>query len=107
MSREVLISPIARSELVSLYVWYEAEGGLELAQQFRATTTATLDDLAEQPGLGRLWEARRTKLKGLRKWNVGKPFGSVLIFYRITTNGIEVLRFLRGERDLDAELSED
>jgi toxin ParE1/3/4 len=48
--------------------------------------------LAEQPELG---AARDDLLPGLRVW----PVVNHLIFYRLSTDGIEVVRVVHGARD--------
>ena len=54
--------------------------------------------LAQNPGWGR----RRGDLRaGLRSL----PFGRYLIFYRVTSRGVEIVRVLHAARDLQAEFS--
>ena len=49
--------------------------------------------LAEMPGLG----ARRNQIRpGMRLWTIGQ----FLVLYRIEADGIEVVRVVRGHRDL-------
>ena len=50
--------------------------------------------LADFPELGRL---RPELLTGLRSWAVG----DYIIFYRTTSDAVEILRILHGARDFD------
>lgn len=93
--------------MIALYVWYETEGGYELAERFFAMADAVMRDLLTQPGLGREWPTRHPRLHGLRKANVTKPFGNVLIFYLVSQARIEVVRVLHAQRDIDALLDAD
>ena len=106
MSRHVTTRPLADQDLEDLFFWYGTEGGADLAQQFESAVWATFNDLLQEPEIGTPRNYNAVELHGLRKWNVQKPFGKVLIFYLKTDYGIDVVRVLRGERDIDALFSQ-
>jgi len=76
-----------------------------LALRFESSLLATFQQLISEPEVGALRNYSAPELQGLRKWNVQKPFSKVLIFYHVTDYGIDVVRVLRGERDIDALFS--
>ncbi|MGH9741426.1 MAG: type II toxin-antitoxin system RelE/ParE family toxin, partial [Candidatus Acidiferrum sp.] len=53
-----------------------------------------MEALGRQPNSGRL---REELLPGIRSF----PFGSYLIFYRVVTKAIEIVRVLHGARDIE------
>jgi toxin ParE1/3/4 len=52
------------------------------------------------PGMGALREFSNPRYTGLRSWPI-TGFERILIFYRPTADGIEVLRILHGARNLE------
>lgn len=55
------------------------------------------------PGIGSLREITNPAMTGVRSWPI-RGFSGYLIFYRPTSDGIEVIRVLHGARDLDTIL---
>ena len=52
--------------------------------------------LAQNPGWGRRRDDLRPGLRSL-------PFGRYVIFHRVTTRGVEIVRVLHASRDLKSE----
>lgn len=75
------------------------EGGMELAERFIHAVDSSLARLQETPEIGRC-RAESTRAR-VRSWPV-RGFMRVLIFYRVGDETIEVVRVVRGERDLEA-----
>lgn len=71
----------------------EDAGAVELAFRFIETISDTADLLATQPSMGR---ERPELAPGLRSF----PVGAFVVFYRPTKSGIQVVRVLRGSRDI-------
>jgi toxin ParE1/3/4 len=90
----------------------EAEGDLtdvvdHLSRRDAATALRFVDavetacgKLAEQPYLGGEYETSNPRLEGLRVRPV-PGFLSYLLFYRVTSTALELVRVLHGARDLD------
>jgi toxin ParE1/3/4 len=79
------------------------EQSLDAAVRFLLQTEATLEYLAEFPGMGGRFVSDIPELAELRVWRV-KGFPNHLIFYREHPGAIEVVRILHGAMDLEAEL---
>ena len=55
------------------------------------------------PGLGERRETSSPRLEGLRVWRI-EGFENHLIFYRPVDDGIEIVRVLHGDADIDSVL---
>jgi len=102
MSRPLVVAPQAESDLDEL-AEYLGRDDRRLAERFLAAADATFADLTVTPGLGGLREFRDVRLQSLRSWRI-RGFENWLVFYRVTEEGIEVVRVLHGARDLEALL---
>lgn len=98
MARRVLIRPKARRDLKQILVYYLENAGLEVAKRFRAAVTETLEQLAQQPGLGAPRKVRRAEFREVRMWRVTK-FEAYLIFYIPRKDGIAVERLIHASQD--------
>lgn len=88
----------ARRDLVDHFVYLAENAGVETAERFLAQAEASVDDLAQQPGMGAPLTPRSAALAGLRKWRV-QDFDKHLIFYLPRRDGISVVRVLYSVRD--------
>ncbi len=92
--KRAIISPEAQSDLDDIWE-YIAKDNPPAADRLVDELHQQCTELAESPEHGK----RRDELGvGLRSWPVRKTY---LIFYRLTTDGTEVVRILHGARDLD------
>lgn len=98
----LVIRPIAFNDLESLAA-HIARDSLSSAEAFVQQTMAGLGDLRRYPEAGARLELDAPELKHIRKWNV-PGFRNHLIFYRLTSETVEVLRVLHGSRDLPAAM---
>lgn len=62
--------------------------------------------LLSNPRAGRIREFRSSRAHGVRSWVV-RGFENHLIFYRPQAEGIEVIRFVHGARDIPSLLDEE
>lgn len=89
----VLKRPLAELDL--LEIWdYIADDSLDLADDFLDRIEEKLQALARNPGMGR---RREELLPGLQSF----PIGNYVVFYREIEDGIDVIRVLRGSRDIE------
>ena len=95
-----------KADFDHLYRWYLDRAGEEWAEKFLAAVLITLRSLAAQPDLGRPRKFRHQALRDLRSFRVNPPFARILIFYRVTTETLEVWRLIHGSRDLPRRLVE-
>lgn len=97
--------PLARLDLLEA-VAYLAERNEASARRFRMEAEATFRRLAGMPGLGARYDSNRPDLADIRYLPISR-FRNWIVFYRPTSEGIEVVRVLHGTRDLGAALSEE
>ena len=71
----------------------------ESAERLLDAVERAIDLLRSRPQAGRARGFRSPRLQGIRSWVVG-GFESYLSFYRPVPNGIEVVRFIHGARDI-------
>jgi plasmid stabilization system protein ParE len=79
---------------------YACAGGGELGMDFYRAVERAWHQLGEHPEIGMevVWESPR--LRGVRRWQVARPFDAYQVFYRVTDEGgVEVIRVLHGARD--------
>lgn len=62
--------------------------------------------LLSTPRAGRIREFRAPRAHGVRSWVV-RGFENYLILYRPQAEGIEVIRFLHGARDIPSLLDDE
>lgn len=95
----ILKTPRAKLDLVDLF---ESIGkhSVRSARRFLTAVEKTLEVLTILPALGTLWESANPEYRGMRFLPV-RRFRRYLIFYRAVGNDIEIIRVLRGARDLD------
>lgn len=97
------LGPVARCDLDEHVLYSRRQVGSETAARFAAAATATFRDLAGHPGIGSVLPVAAPGVANLHKWRVD-GFPKLLIFYRLTSGGIRVIRALHAARDLPALL---
>lgn len=84
-------SPAARRDIIDIWK-YIAEDSADQAHHWRVRLHELLALIATQPRIGVESDAIQP---GTRKF----PFGSYMIYYRITRRGIQIVRVIHGKRD--------
>ena len=84
--------------------YYRSEAGPEVARRFLVAVEEGLRFIRDFPGAGSPRYASDAARPDLRVWRI-KRF-PMLIFYRETATGIEILRILHAARDIPASLRE-
>jgi toxin ParE1/3/4 len=97
--------PIVIQDLIE-QATYIAEGSLDASDRFLRAAEETFQFLGNMPAIGRLSGFTHAQLVDVRQYAI-KGFRSVLVFYRITDDSIDILRVLHGARDLEILLEED
>ncbi len=105
MIRGVRLRRFARRELEEI-ADFLADRNEAAALRFGAAVEDSLRRIAETPGIGHPWTAGDTLLRGVRTWPLS-GYESILIFYRPSPRGIEVMRIVHGARSLPAILEEE
>jgi toxin ParE1/3/4 len=70
-----------------------------MAERLLDAVDRALRFLLTHPGAGRRREFRSIAARGVRSWPV-RGFESYLIFYRAGADGINIVRFIHGARDI-------
>lgn len=95
----VVKRPLAELDL--LEIWdYIADDSMDRADEFLDRIEEKLQRLALNPGLGR---KRGELLPGVQSF----PIGNYVVFYQEIQDGIDVIRVLRGSRDIEAIFGQD
>jgi toxin ParE1/3/4 len=97
--------PIVIQDLIE-QATYIAEDNLDASDCFLMAAEDTFNFLGTMPAIGRLSGFTHSRLADVRRYAI-KGFKSVLIFYRVTDDGVDILRVLHGARDLEALLEGD
>jgi toxin ParE1/3/4 len=92
--------PKAEVDLLEIWDFIFEGAGMERADTFIDRILATCEQLSTFPEMGR---SRDTLNPGLRSITEG----SYLIFYRIVSKDVEIIRVISGARDLEALLNDD
>ena len=79
-------------------------GNLELGLSFLTLADEAFELLSTQPEMGWSCRLKRKKLEGIRVFRIRAPFEKYLIFYRLCSGRIEILRVLHGAQGLDEYL---
>ena len=96
----------AKLDLVAQWLWYAEHGSVEVADRFLSAVEGTLRLLAAQPESGSPFLARNPGLQGMRSHPVSSGFETILLFYFPLPNGVELVRVVHGNRDLEQLLTE-
>ncbi len=104
MRRKVRIRPLALADLAEQGA-YLAGTSTRTALRFYRAAESTFAQLLAMPGIGPECTSDDPRLENLRRWRI-PGFGKHVVFYRQTTDGIEVVRVLHGARNIWAILEE-
>ena len=95
---QYIIAPVAiqdLDEITSYFASRNVDAGDRLLDQFQKKCRY----LAQFPQIGRSYKTIRPYLRGV-------PMDGYIIFYRIETDRIEIMRVVKGNRDLESLFSE-
>ena len=104
MTRALLIHPKAQLDVLEIAAWI-ARDSLVQSDRFGHALVDTLVSIAESPNAGRALDTRRPRLRGLR-WRAVQGFRSYLVYYRVASNAVSIIRVLHAHRDRTAALLE-
>jgi toxin ParE1/3/4 len=93
-----VLSRRAQADLDAIWDHTESQWGLQQAERYIRQIWQDIDTVAAEPMLGRDCSEVRA---GYRKYRSG----SHLLFYRVTTGGIDVVRILHERMDFERHLS--
>jgi toxin ParE1/3/4 len=97
MTAHFVLTPRARADLDDIWDYTADRWGLDQAETYTRQLWKDITVVAERPSLGRdCSEVRR----GYRKY----PSGSHVLFYRLTTDGIDIVRILHERMDYERHI---
>lgn len=105
MSGRVIWRAVAEEDLTEAYLFIGADSP-EAAERLLDAVGDAVTLLLENPQAGSPKEFRSIRSQGVRSW-APHGFPNHLIFYKVSGDDIEVVRFLHGARDLPRYLEED
>lgn len=106
MIAAVTLRPRARLDLLEQFVYFGEQESVELAERYLAAVDATCLRLAGHPHIGVAYDSGIARLKSMRRIPI-KAFENYLVFYLPRQAGIDVIRVLRGGRDIDNVLEQE
>lgn len=105
MSGRVIWRAVAEEDLTEAYLYIGTDSP-EAAERLLDAVGDAVALLLENPLSGSPRTFRSPRAQGLRSW-APHGFPNHLIFYKVSGDDIEVVRFLHGARDLPLFLDED
>ena len=93
-----ILLPQANEDLVESSAYLIENASVDVAIRFVRSTFSTSSLLATMSGMGRNCHFRKPELREVRRFPVN-AFTRWLIFYRPSSEGIEVLRVIHSSRD--------
>ena len=105
MKRSIVILPLARSDLYEIGL-YLAERDVAVSKRFNRAVDRTLEYLLASPKSGEKRNYSNPEYANMRIWQVD-GFPNHLIFYRVDTTALTVIRVLHGARDYETMFNEE
>ena len=101
---ELILMPGAREDIKQIAAYIE-ENNRQAGVAFRQTLQHIYEVLLDLPVVGSVRNFRNPEMKGLRMLPVPK-FKRYLLFYRSTSERLEIVRVLHGARDVSSLFGE-
>ena len=105
MSGRVIWRAIAEADLTEAH-FYIGTDSPEVAEQLLDAIGEAVALLLENPQAGSPRAFQSPRAQGVRSW-APQGFPNHLLFYKVSGDNIEIVRFLHGARDLPQYLAED
>jgi toxin ParE1/3/4 len=94
---------LATADINQLADYYLHEAGLEIALRFVDNAERAFQQLVDMPKIGALLGLDELPYEDIRRWHID-GFDRLIILYRETADGIELVRVLHASRDIIALL---
>jgi toxin ParE1/3/4 len=91
------LSPRAQADIEDIWDYTASRWGLDQAEAYLRQIIAAIEAVAVDPRRGKTCDEVRA---GYRKY----PAGSHLLFYRTTSDGIDIMRILHQRMDFERHL---
>jgi toxin ParE1/3/4 len=104
--RLVIHTAASRADLISIYVYNDMSYGEAHAERYIDFLNGEMQELADEPTSGNRIEAFPDTLVYLAKTRARISANGYRIFYRLVTDGIEIIRILHTRMDWPIHLAE-
>jgi len=99
--RHIVLSDAAVNDVLEQAAWYQEQSGPKLARRWEQAVTSTLLRIAATPAAGAPCTFKAADLRGVRRIAVPR-FPKHLVFYRVRSQELIILRIVHGARDLES-----
>ncbi|HET8890282.1 MAG TPA: type II toxin-antitoxin system RelE/ParE family toxin [Candidatus Angelobacter sp.] len=99
--RHIVLTDAAVNDILEQAAWYQEQSGLKLARRWEQAVTSVLLRIVATPASGAPCTFKAADLKGVRRVPVPR-FPKHLVFYRVRSQELIVLRIVHGARDLES-----
>ncbi len=96
---------LATDDIDGLAEYYRQEGGISVALRFVDNAERAFDQILAMPRIGALVGLDELPYEDIRHWHIN-GYKRLIILYRETADGIEVIRVLHTSRDIATLLRE-
>jgi len=94
--RQIKLRPLAQADLEQIWLYTFERWSLEQADRYVRDLVATMKDLARDTKTGRICNVR----EGYYQYAVG----SHIVFYRVTSDALDITRILHQRMDVERHL---
>ena len=101
---EIILRPKAREDIAEIGAYIGLDNP-EASVAFQQMLQNFYKVLADLPEIGSVRNFDNPELEGLRMWRIPR-FKNYLIFYRLTSEKVEIVRVLHGARDIPSLFGE-
>jgi len=98
------IAPHAQDDILD-HAFYLSDQSTEVGARFFDNVFLSIQRLSEMPELGSIYYFEHADVYNIRIWPV-KGFRNYLIFYRVKSDCIQILRILHGSTDYEMLFNE-
>jgi plasmid stabilization system protein ParE len=103
MSAKIIPTPAARLDLDRIFSYFVAKNRPHVAAQFNDAFEETLAFIADFPEMGVPLDSKKKRLAGMRIKPI-RRFKKYLIYYRVQTDGVYIMRIFHGHQDIESLL---
>lgn len=104
-TRKVTLLPAAEDDVVEILSFIQRDSA-NAGSKFLTAVEDCFSDLSRSPELGFTREFQSSRLNGIRRWRI-RGFENYLVFYRVLSQHIEIVRIMHGARDIEATFDDD
>jgi toxin ParE1/3/4 len=98
---KIVLTDAAVNDILEQAAWYQEQSGLKLARRWEQAVTSALLGIATTPAIGAPCTFKAPELIGVRRVPVPR-FPKHLVFYRVLSQKLIILRIVHGARDLES-----